>query len=139
MPIDDDQCLSTLFQLGVQSISFFFHQIFESQLIIRDTVFFLFFFLKHADTSDGLGMAALVLVGVRDAAINEESEARRPWTLVPSDADGRGHAAMCLAFGPWSPPHRWPRPPRHRRGQGFLAAAAADAHVGFPAPASPDG
>lgn len=71
-------------------------------------------------------MAALVLVGVRDAAINEESEARRPWTLVPSDADGRGHAAMCLAFGPWSPPHRW-------------AEAAADAHVGFPAPASPDG
>jgi hypothetical protein len=67
---------------------FFFHQIFESQLIIRDTVFFLFFFLKHADTSDGLGMAALVLVGVRDAAINEESEARRPWTLVPSDVPG---------------------------------------------------
>jgi len=96
------QCLST-FQLGgVHSIH---HQIFESQLIIRHC--FSFFLLKDAMISDGLGMADLC-VGRRTFAMPPSTRRRgeqRTSTLVPSDAAGRGHAAMRQVFGPWSPPH----------------------------------
>ena len=136
------QCLSTLQLGGVHSIH---HQIFESQLIIRHC--FSFFLLKDAMISDGLGMADLCVGGrsrCRHRQGDEESGGRRPWCpATPLDAatlrcarcSGRGHRLTVFFYNN----HRLtvgPRPPQHRRGQGFLAAAAADAHVGFPAPAA---
>ena len=121
------QCLGT-FQLGgVHSIH---HQIFESQLIIRHC--FSFFLLKDAMISDGLGMADLC-VGRRTFAMPPSTRRRgerRTSTLVPSDAAGRGHAAMRQVFGPWSPPHSFflQQSPPHS----WAEAAAAPSWAGVP-------